>query len=171
MELFDFDPDLGEECLINPVKFLKSFVDAIHQCQNRLIQANSFPERLIAKDLILPRFNCVPITPWTYFERIPTIHSLGKLISFRGTVIRTGGLKLQEYSKEWECSKCKTRQSTFVDDTQYGIIPKPISCIGSDCKNMKFQEIRQDVPSTYYDYQEIKVQELTSVLSVGSVPR
>lgn len=128
------------------------------------------------KDLILPRLSCLPITPWTYYERIPTIHSLRRLVSFRGTVVRTGGLKLQEYSKEWECSKCKTRQPTFVDDHQYGTIPKPMFCSGavngSTCKNGKFQEIRDpDVPSTYYDYQEIKIQELTSVLSIGAVPR
>ena len=158
------------------MKYLKAFVEAIHQCQPRLVYSHSFPERLKEKELILPRLSGLPLTPWTYYERIPTVHCLNKLLCFRGTVVRTGGLKLQEYSKEWECSKCKTRHFTFVDDHQYGIIPKPLFCTGaidgSTCKNVKFQEIRdQEVPSTYYDYQEIKVQELTSVLSIGAVPR
>ena len=176
LELFDYDPVLGEGCLMDPLMYLRAFVEAIYQCQSRLIASHPFPERLIEKELILPRLTCLPITPWSYYERIPTVHSLKRLISFRGTVVRTGGLKLQEYSKEWECSKCKTRQNTFVDDHQYGIIPKPSSCSGcingTSCKNTKFQEVRDpDVPAAYYDYQEIKIQELTNVLSVGAVPR
>lgn len=174
IELFDWNPDLGEECLLRPIKFLESFEEAIQNAQPRFLLVHEYPDRLRLKSKILPRFTALPLTPWTFFERIPTANSLGRLLSVRGTVIRTGGLKMQEYSKEWECTRCKTKQFTFVDDHQYGIIPKPVICTGVvdevPCKNLKFSEIIS-LNSMHVDYQEIKIQELTSVLEIGAVPR
>ena len=174
IEIFDWDPDLGEECLMRPMKFLEAFEEAIQRAQPRFLLIHEYPDRLRLKSKILPRFTALPLTPWTFFERIPTANSLGRLLSIRGTVIRTGGLKMQEYSKEWECTRCKTKQFTFVDDHQYGNIPKPVICVGIvdeiPCKNLKFVEIISNT-SMHVDYQEIKIQELTSVLEIGAVPR
>lgn len=159
---------------MRPIKYLKSFSEAIQSVQPRFISAYQFPDRLRGKPCVLPRFTGLPITPWTFFERIPSVDSLNRLISIRGTIIRTGSLKMQEFSKEWECTRCKSRQSTFVDDHQFGIIPKPIICNGhvdgSSCKNLKFNEIHSS-ESLHVDYQEVKIQELTSVLDIGAVPR
>lgn len=156
---------------MRPMKFLEAFEEAIQSVQPRFLLIN---DRLRLKSKILPRFTALPLTPWTFFERIPTANSLGRLLSIRGTVIRTGGLKMQEYSKEWECTRCKTKQFSFVDDHQYGNIPKPLFCFGnaeeSPCKNLKFVEIISNT-SMHVDYQEIKIQELTSVLEIGAVPR
>lgn len=172
--MFDWNPDLGEECLMRPQKFIKSFEEAIASAQPRLMLSHEYPDRLRMKSRIFPRFSGLPLTPWTFFERIPTASSLGRLLSIRGTVIRTGGLKMQECSKEWECNRCKTRQVTLVDDHQYGQIPKPVVCFGIvddvPCKNIKFNEV-SPLTSFHVDYQEIKIQELTSVLEIGAVPR
>lgn len=174
LEMFDWNPDFGEECLMRPQKFLKSFEEAIQSAQPRFMLSHEYPDRLRIKSRIFPRFSGLPLTPWTFFERIPTASSLGRLLSIRGTVIRTGGLKMQECSKEWECSRCKTRQVTLVDDHQYGHIPKPVVCYGIvddvPCKNTKFHEV-PPVTSLHVDYQDIKIQELTSVLEIGAVPR
>lgn len=159
---------------MRPMKFLESFEEAIQNAQPRFLLVHEYPDRLRLKPKVLPRFTALPLTPWTFFERIPTASSLGRLLSIRGTVIRTGGLKMQEYSKEWECTRCKTKQSTFVDDHQYGNIPKPVTCTGTvdelPCKNLKFTEVNSTT-SIHVDYQEIKIQELTSVLEIGAVPR
>lgn len=140
--MFDWNPDYGEECLMRPVKFLKAFEQAIHEAQPRMMLNYEYPDRLRMKSRVLGRFTCLPLTPWTFFERIPTASSLGRLVSLRGTVIRTGGLKMQEYIKEWECTRCKWKQTTLVDDHQYGNVPKPITCTGIadglSCKNTKF---------------------------------
>ena len=160
---------------MRPLKFLEAFEEAIQNAQPRFLLVHEYPDRLRLKSKILPRFTALPLTPWTFFERIPTANSLGRLVSIRGTVIRTGGLKMQEYSKEWECTRCKTKQFTFVDDHQYGNIPKPVTCHGIvdevPCKNLKFTEIISAASSLHVDYQEIKIQELTSVLEIGAVPR
>ena len=159
---------------MRPLKFLRAFDEAIQNAQSQLILVHEYPDRLRFKSRVFPRFSALPLTPWTFFERIPTANSLGRLVSLRGTVIRTGGLKMQEFSKEWECTRCKTRQYTSVDDYQYGNIPKPVVCFGNTdddvvCKNLKFSEISS--PAMHVDYQEIKIQELTSVLEIGAVPR
>ncbi len=159
---------------MRPVKFLKSFYEAIQKVQPQFMCSYQFPHRLKLKSNVLPRFTGLPITPWTFFERIPSVNSLGRLVSIRGTVIRTGALKMQEFSKVWECTRCKSRQSTYVDDHQFGIIPKPVNCNGhvdgTCCKNLKFNEL-QNSESLHVDYQEVKIQELTSVLDIGAVPR
>ena len=159
---------------MRPVKYLKAFFEAIQNVQTRFISSYQFPDRLRLKLNILPRFSGLPLTPWTFFERIPTVNSLGRLISVRGTVVRTGSLKMQEFSKEWECTRCKSKQFTFVDDHQFGIIPKPVTCTGhvdgNPCKHLKFNEIHS-AESMHVDYQEVKIQELTSVLDIGAVPR
>lgn len=159
---------------MKPSKFINSFAEAIQSAQPRFLLVHPFPDRFRMKLNVLPRFSCLPLTPWTFFERIPMVGSLGRLLSLRGTVIRTGAIKMQEYSKEWECSRCKTRQFTFVDDHQFGAIPKPITCIGIvddvPCKKGKFNQVR-DSETIHVDYQEVKIQELTSVLDIGAVPR
>lgn len=160
---------------MRPMKFLESFEEAIQRAQPRILLVHEFPNRLRVKPKILARFTALPLTPWTFFERIPTASSLGRLLSVRGTVIRTGSLKMQEFSKEWECTRCKTKQVTFIDDHQYGNILKPVTCSGIvdevACKNVKFNEVISDEPVVHVDYQEIKIQELTSVLEIGAVPR
>lgn len=164
---------MGEECLLRPLKFAEAFEKAIQSSQPRFILAHEYPDRLRLKSKVLARFTALPLTPWTFFERVPTASSLGRLVSIRGTVIRTGGLKMQEYCKEWECTRCKSRQSTLINDHQYGTIPKPVICTGVvdevPCKNLKFVEV--DREAFHVDYQEIKIQELTSVLEIGAVPR
>lgn len=172
--MFDWNPDLAEECLMRPTKFGKAFEEAIQSAQPRFMLSHEYPDRLRIKSRVFARFSGLPLTPWTFFERIPTASSLGKLVSVRGTVIRTGGLKMQECSKEWECTRCKTRQVTLVDDHQYGHISKPVVCTGLvddvPCKNSKFHEVPA-ATTMHVDYQDIKIQELTSVLEIGAVPR
>lgn len=158
---------------MRPLKFAEAFEKAIQSSQPRFLLVHEYPDRLRLKSKVLARFAALPLTPWTFFERVPTASSLGRLVSIRGTVIRTGGLKMQEYCKEWECTRCKSRQSTYVNDHQYGTIAKPVICTGVvdevPCKNLKFGEV--DNEAFHVDYQEIKIQELTSVLEIGAVPR
>jgi DNA replicative helicase MCM subunit Mcm2 (Cdc46/Mcm family) len=41
---------------------------------------------------------------------------VGQLIAVSGTVIRTGTVKMLEYSKEYQCGKCKLFPSLCVRD-------------------------------------------------------
>lgn len=176
--MFDWNPDFGEECLLRPKKYLKAFEAATEESQAKILLQHDQSERLRSKPRVLARFSELPLTPWTFFERLPTSSSLGKLVSLRGTVIRTGSHKMQEFSKEWQCTRCKSRQTLLADDSQYGVIGKPTMCTGSVdglvCKNVKFEEIaspHNNHANNHVDYQEVKIQELSSVLEIGAVPR
>lgn len=127
------------------------------------------------KEQVHARVGQLPITPWTYFERIPTAASLGQLVAVRGTVTRTGACKMLERWKAWECSRCRARVLSYADDAAYGCIARPSTCTGTvdelPCRGTKFGELDERSAGRCEDYQEIKIQELTSALEVGAVPR
>lgn len=135
----DWNEELGEECLDVPLKVIPRFTEAIQAAQVKLAAGNP---RLIPKSRAQARFWSLPLTPWTLFERLPSAKSVHRLISFRGTVTRVGGVRMQELSKQWECTKCGWRGESMADDWIGGVIPKLQVCGGEvdgiSCKNTKF---------------------------------
>jgi DNA helicase MCM9 len=182
MELMDYNCELGWLALRDPGRLLETEFDAAIQIAiGRFTLAYHQPNLLsLPKPLVHARLHRLPQSPWTFFELIPTSSSLGRLVSVRGTVVRTGSVRMLERWKEWECSRCKHVNKSFADDTAYGTVPRPVVCSGSvdglACKGTKFIEIETASSTAAHavrcdDYQEIKIQELTSVLEVGAVPR
>ena len=47
-------------------------------------------------------------------------------MTFLGTVIRTGAVKLLETEREYVCSRCKQSFTMEADFEQYYAIPKPV---------------------------------------------
>lgn len=107
-------------------------------------------------------------------HRIPPLDVQRKLISACGTVVRIGSPRLIERSGRYECTRCKCEVEMEADLSQYCLIPKPISCSafidGQECRNPKFNKVMSFRPQCE-DYQEIRIQESTSNLEIGAVPR
>lgn len=175
--MFDWDGEVGEELLARPERMMRAFEEAIQKAAPHVL--NRIDGEKSLKTHVHVRLVALPITPWTFFERIPTAASLGRLVSVRGTVVRVGGVRMLERSREWECARCHGRTWTHADDTQYGVVSPPAQCEGSVdglvCRGVKFTCAGSPgtAPATSLcdDYQEAKIQERTSVLDVGAVPR
>ncbi|KAJ3377765.1 DNA helicase mcm9 [Lobulomyces angularis] len=112
--------------------------------------------------------------------KVPKCTDIGKFISFKGTVVRTGMVKMLETRKLYECGKCSTLVSQSYDREQYNSIPKPIICTAGSapgaepCDSTKFKMIATDagdIANSCKDYQEVKVQEHVGKLAVGTIPR
>ena len=116
-------------------------------------------------------------------ELVPRSVDIGKLVVFRGKVVRTGMVKMLETLKSFECIKCGQTFSMKFDREQYNLIPKPHVCLTKGCIGTKFKEVVLEagkslvihkigqLPNSCKDYQEIKVQEDVAKLSMGTIPK
>ena len=86
------------------------------------------------------------------------------LIQLVGTIVRTGGVRLLEYRRDYRClsTKCRHVHSVYADSAQGNIIAPPRRCgvaIGSTaCVGTNFEELADS--RFFTDYQEIKVQDV-----------
>lgn len=126
------------------------------------------------------------MVPELSMTKIPRSDDVGKFISIKGTIIRTGMIKMLEISKIFHCATCKQHFVCRYDIEQFNTIPKPIKCLASsECEGTKFKPVETDsgkfsnvvnnlpvqVPMTCIDYQEVKIQEQVNRLSVGTIPK
>jgi DNA replicative helicase MCM subunit Mcm2 (Cdc46/Mcm family) len=168
---------LGHSLLDDPVRILKDISDCLVSVQNRLIQETHpvLNERFSVKNSIEIRFNGLPLVDNVVYNRIPTLLAQGKLMMVTGTVIRTSAPRMIETEAEFECIRCKKTFVMKADHAQYGIVPKPAVCDalidGQSCNSVKFNKTFSSNISGCEDYQEIRLQESSSSLDIGAVPR
>ncbi|KAG0346111.1 DNA helicase mcm9 [Podila minutissima] len=109
---------------------------------------------------------------------IPTSIDAGSFLSITATVIRTGKVKMVESAKEVFCPTCKKTFEASADVEQHNQIVTPTKCLaegnGRPCPGTKFQTLDTppgQLPKGCRDYQEIKIQEQTTKLAMGTIPR
>ncbi|EGF76934.1 hypothetical protein BATDEDRAFT_27980 [Batrachochytrium dendrobatidis JAM81] len=102
-------------------------------------------------------------------SRVPRCADVGRLVFFKGTVIRTGMVKMLETCKTWTCMNgCGKTFLVKYDREQHNAIPKPTRCFALSNTTEKCQD---DLSNICKDYQEIKVQEQVTKLAMGTIPR
>ena len=86
----------------------------------------------------------------------------------KGTVIRCSLSKLLEYERQFMCNKCRHVFTVEVEFEQHYNIPTPTVCPSADgCNSFKFTEMKDHKgPSKCKDYQELKIQEQVSMISI-----
>ncbi|KAJ3128201.1 DNA helicase mcm9 [Nowakowskiella sp. JEL0407] len=170
---------LCEKLVADPKMFLPLLDKGLEKAQKKLGRQSDLSEHLTLKQHAHIRLTRVPPMAEIIRTRIPLSVDTGKLISLKGTVIRTGLNKLVDYQRRYECPKCKMRFVVEYDREQYNEIPKPIRCEGytensEPCTSTKFKEIvaeQGEMPNLCKDYQEVRIQEQISKLAVGTIPR
>ncbi|KND05144.1 uncharacterized protein SPPG_08879 [Spizellomyces punctatus DAOM BR117] len=116
----------------------------------------------------------------TNIHRVPRSDEVGKWRVLKGTVVRTGAVRMLESAKVFQCTKCGARWEVPSDREQFNLVPKPRRCAFDDgnmlqgCAGAKIIEV--DVgkgarPDVCKDYQEIKVQEPVEKVGLGTIPR
>ncbi|KAF9936115.1 protein phosphatase 2A regulatory subunit cdc55 [Modicella reniformis] len=108
---------------------------------------------------------------------IPNSSDVGTFLSITATVIRTGVVKMLENSKKFYCSVCKQRFEVLADVEQYNQVSPLTKCPGKiggrPCTGYRLQMIETppgQLPEGCRDYQEIKIQEQTNKLTMGTIP-
>ncbi|KAF9612053.1 hypothetical protein IFM89_037972 [Coptis chinensis] len=176
-ELTEYNPFLAHHLFTNPTDFLPLFDSAAINAQNIVLQDyNNIIGNACRKEFVHVRIN-ISGSPLECPESFPGIGRVrvkhrGILLTLKGTVIRSGTIKMIEGEREYECRKCKHKFKVYPELETGNSIRHPTSCPSQRsraCEGTSFQFVEGSI--VCHDYQEIKIQESTQVLSVGSIPR
>ncbi|MBA0786990.1 hypothetical protein Gotri_025646 [Gossypium trilobum] len=175
-ELMDADPPLARLVFANPTDYLRFFDQAAILAHKRVLKDMVSHEKGVEKKFIHVRFN-VCGSPLEFPETFPTIGRVrvkhrGILLTLKGTVIRSGAVKMYEGQRTYQCKKCKHMFPLYPELETRNSITLPSICPSqrsNPCEGTKFLCIENT--TVCHDYQEIKLQESTQVLGVGVIPR
>ncbi|TVU12043.1 hypothetical protein EJB05_45664 [Eragrostis curvula] len=174
-ELMDFDPEFANELYARPEVSLRVLMTAAQRAQSEMIKlGNLSPE---ARKKSVPVRIDISGSPLEFPEASPSIGKvrakhMRTLVTLKGTVIRSGGVKMIEYERVYMCRKCKGSFKLYPELEAGNRINLPASCPSENskgCRGASFQLIEDSIVCR--DYQEIKIQENVQLLGVGSIPR
>ena len=93
--------------------------------------------------------------------------AIGKLVSFQGTVTRVSDVRPELREASFTCGQCGLEHPNVVQKFQY---TRPTVCQRHNCGNKSHWNLIKD-RSKFSDWQMIRVQELSSEVPHGSLPR
>ncbi|KAJ8754804.1 hypothetical protein K2173_012728 [Erythroxylum novogranatense] len=175
-ELMDELPRLARLISSQPTEYLRHFDLAALWAHKIVLKNLNFDERGYEKKFIHIRIN-VSGSPLECPESFPSIGHIrvkhwGILLTLKGTVIRSGAVKMFEGDRMYRCRKCKHEFPVHPELESRNSITLPFFCPSQGsktCGGTSFECIEDSVMR--HDYQEIKIQESTQVLGVGVIPR
>ncbi|CAN6202066.1 unnamed protein product [Urochloa humidicola] len=176
-ELMDFDPESANYLYSSPRDSLRILDIAAQRAQVEMMEQSVDLEREARKkDFVHVRIE-VSGSPLEFPETFPSIGKVRvkhmmKLITLKGTVIRSGGVRMIEFERDYMCRKCKHRFRRSPELEAGNRINLPASCPSKSsrgCVSSSFEVIEDTI--ICHDHQEIKIQENVQLLGVGSIPR
>ncbi|XP_059447392.1 probable DNA helicase MCM9 isoform X2 [Corylus avellana] len=175
-ELLEDDPPLAQSVFSQPTEHLRFFDDAAVWAHRIVLGDLKGCESGIEKKFIHVRINICG-SPLEFPETFPSIGSVrvkhrGILLTLKGTVIRSGAIKMYEGERWYICKKCNHKFLVYPELEARNSISLPSFCPSKRskaCQGRKFEELEDSI--IRHDYQEIKIQENTQVLGVGAIPR
>lgn len=109
------------------------------------------------------RIHSLPICPQLVRSEFPSCKETGGFICLTGTAVRVSNAKLLEYSKDYQCNRCKAIVQVTAPPTRYHAFPRFTECPNL-CPNAKVIPMGERDPknaeqySKFKDYQEMKLQ-------------
>ncbi|RKP15954.1 nucleic acid-binding protein, partial [Rozella allomycis CSF55] len=103
--------------------------------------------------------------------KLKKLDLIGKMVGFKGNVVRVGLPRPIVKTLEFSCDKCKAKQVLKFEEGKYS---QPTKCIGFECRSRSFSAERQSENTVTYDSQRIRVQEILDdedEYDAGRVPR
>ncbi|KAK4438151.1 putative DNA helicase MCM9 [Sesamum alatum] len=172
-QLMDDNPSLAHTIFSQPTEYLPLFDESAVWAQKVIFEDFKKMENASVKAYVHVRVN-VCGSPLECPETFPSIGRVrvkhrGILLTLKGTVIRSGAVKMIEGQKIYECRVCKHRFKVYPEVETRNSISRPTFCPSQSCESTRFQIV--DDKQICHDYQEIKIQESTQLLGVGAIPR
>ena len=139
MSVLNFNQQLGTLLVHYPESIIPFLNKALMCVQNRLLEKS--PYLGTAKDNVFARLIGASMLGESVVK--PSISSLrsddaGRLVVVRGTVVRTGQVKLLESSRSYICSKCQFKFKVCADlDLQIATLSPPSICRSDGAKPCK----------------------------------
>ncbi|CAG0886541.1 unnamed protein product [Darwinula stevensoni] len=173
-EMMNHDVYVSEAVMNDPIIMLEELRKGFSAACRRLFLAAQESQQLdlTVKANIHIRLSDLPVCPEVHRVNLPGASDVGRLLCITGTVIRTTGVKMLEYQREFICSKCKHIFGVKADYEKYYTMSRPMMCLNPDgCSGTNFTRLGSIDPVFCKDYQEIKIQERASHLGLGRIPQ
>ncbi|XP_015943616.1 probable DNA helicase MCM9 isoform X1 [Arachis duranensis] len=175
-ELMEEHPHLARLIFSQPTPYLQAFDNAALLSHRIVVRDLEQEKNVVEKNFIHVRIN-ISGSPLECSETFPTIGRVrvqhrGILLTVKGTVIRSGAIKMHEGERKYMCNKCKKSFTVYPEVEARNSISLPSICPMQKlkpCGGTNFQYVENTI--VCHDYQEIKIQESTQVLGVGAIPR
>ncbi|KAL6517623.1 DNA helicase mcm9 [Orobanche minor] len=172
-ELMDENPQLAHLIFSQPTEYLPILDESAICGQEEIYEDFHKMENASVKAYVHVRIN-ISGSPLECPETFPSIGRVrvkhrGILLTLKGTVIRSGAVKMIEGEKIYECRVCKHRLKVYPEVESRNTVSRPSFCPSQNCESTRFQIVEDN--KVCHDYQEIKIQESTQVLGVGAIPR
>lgn len=169
-------PHIAQLIFSKPTDYLPKFDYALTSAQRLILKDSEATTASTVKDNVHVRINILG-SPLEIPETFPSIGKVrvkhrNILLTLKGTVIRSGSIKTIEGERRYECRKCKNVFPVYPELETGNTIKPPLACLSDksrDCEGTRFVLVENS--TKYHDYQEIKIQESTQLLGVGSIPR
>ncbi|XP_062077081.1 probable DNA helicase MCM9 [Humulus lupulus] len=175
-ELMEDDPPLARLVFSQPTEYLRLFDQAAVWAHKVILGDLKGSEKGVKKEFIHVRIDISgsPLECADTFPRIGCVRvkHRGILLTLKGTVIRSGAIKMYEGERWYSCQKCQHSFLVYPELETRNSIQLPSYCPmqrSKFCSGTKFKYLEGSI--TCHDYQEIKIQESTHVLGVGAIPR
>ena len=170
--LMDEERQLFELIESQPLQALSLMETGIQRAMKQIFEEDHLELDGTCKGNVHARITCIRNYDSYYCETVPKTCDVGSLLCVAGTVIRTTLVKLLEYQREYSCVKCKHLHTVSADYEQFYAISQPQFCENPEgCTSNHLIQLHAGEPVYCKDYQEIKIQEQVSNLSVGTIPR
>ncbi|XP_039843611.1 probable DNA helicase MCM9 isoform X2 [Panicum virgatum] len=176
-KLMDFDPEFAGKLYSCPGEYLPFLDKAAKRVKDAMLEElGDLKDAVRKKKPVRVRID-VSGSPLEFPEASPSIgkvraNHMRKLITLKGTVIRSGGVKMIEYERDYMCRKCQHSFTVRPELEAGNRINLPALCPSKSsrgCGSASFQSV--EGTTICRDYQEIKIQENVQLLGVGSIPR
>lgn len=173
MSLLEMSVEFGQFLLNHPDKTLKLLDAAFYSASLDVYTFHASKDQMTIKPNIHARLTALPLCTELYRAVLPKSADVRKFMCITGTVIRTTAVKMLEYRKMWRCSKCKHEFHVDADIQQFFAFAKPAVCPNPiKCGGKNFALLSNEMNSSWCkDYQEVKIQEQTQHLVVGTLPK
>ncbi|XP_030478340.2 probable DNA helicase MCM9 [Cannabis sativa] len=177
-ELLEDDYSLAGLVFSQPTEYLRFFDQAAVWAHKIIMEEFKGSEKGVKKEFIHVRIDIngslFELSKSDAFPRIGCVRvkHRGILLTLKGTVIRSGAIKMYEGERWYSCQKCQHSFLVYPELETRNSVQLPSYCPmqrSKFCGGTNFKYLEGSI--TCHDYQEIKIQESTHVLGVGAIPR
>eukprot|EP00727_Mastigamoeba_balamuthi_P000606 m51a1_g10542 putative dna helicase mcm9 (710) ;mRNA; r:16361-19306 len=176
MWVLEDDQKVGSLLLAYPQELFELFDRALESAQQKLLEdAGGGHDDSLGADCVKTRVHVrlenLHMCPEICRDTLPRSSDVGKFLELQGTVVRTGSARLLEYRRKYRCTKCnkvlpRPLEAVFESGFQFEL---PSACETKDCQGRSFKQVEGE--TEYRDLQEVKIQEQSHKVGVGSIPR
>ena len=165
VHLMAFNPDLCEAIQDEYYRLDPFLCEAL-----KLVVGELYPEYLFA-DQVEKRENLF----WVAVFNVPAVQKLrdltsnkiGKLLTITGTVTRTSEVRPELLQAKFTCRSCQNTSGYVLQQFSF---TEPKKCTNEKCKNLRFWDLDPN-SSIFTDWQKVRMQEASSDIPSGSMPR